>query len=140
MVGHQLFHGGIGDGFDAAAGVGRQLVNEMAGQEGNVLLARAQGRDVDGHDVEAVVEVFAEGALLEGGAQVLVGGGDDADVDVAGDVAAEAFEFALLQDAQQLDLDGGGDVADLVEEDGAGVGLLELAGLGGLAPVKAPFS
>ena len=38
--------------------------------------------------------------------QVAVGGGDDADVDFDGAVAADAFEFALLQDAEEFGLDG----------------------------------
>jgi len=45
-------------------------------------------------------------------------------------VAAEALELALLQNAQQLDLHRRRHVADLVQENGAGVGLLELARLG----------
>ena len=43
--------------------------------------------------------------------------------------AAEALEFALLQDAQQLHLHGGGHVADFVEEERAFVGQLEFSGL-----------
>ena len=56
-------------------------------------------------------------------------------------VAADALELPLLQHAQQLDLHGRGEVADLVQEERAAVGHLEAA-LAGLAtaPVKAPFS
>ena len=55
-------------------------------------------------------------------------------------VAAQALELALLEHAQKLYLNIGGDVADLVQEDRAGVGLSNLPGLEVLAPVKAPFS
>ena len=41
--------------------------------------------------------------------------------------AAEALEALLLQDAQQLDLRGARQVADLVEEERAAVGQLEAA-------------
>ena len=95
--------------------------------------ALAQRRNIQRHHVEPVVQIFAESALLERRAQVLVGGGDHAHVDAARDVAAQALELALLQDAQQLHLDGGGHVADFIQEDRARIGLLELAGLGGLA-------
>jgi hypothetical protein len=57
--------------------------------------------------------------------EVAVGGRDDAHVDLHGLVAADALELALLQHAQQLHLDGRGDLADLVEEERAAVGLLE---------------
>ncbi|MNR00641.1 hypothetical protein D3C85_1164200 [compost metagenome] len=43
---------------------------------------------------------------------------------------AQAHHFALLQHAQQLDLDRHRQVADLVEEQGAAVGFFEPAGLG----------
>ena len=125
--------------FHPAAGVRRQLVDEVVGQERNVLLALAQRRNVERHHVEPVIKIFAKGALLQRGAQILVGGGDHAHVDVARHVAAQALELALLQDAQQLHLNGGGHVADLVQEDGAGVGLLELAGLGGLRAGESAF-
>ena len=39
----------------------------------------------------------------------------------------DALELALLQEAQQLDLDGRRDLADLVEEERPVVGLLEPA-------------
>jgi hypothetical protein len=41
--------------------------------------------------------------------------------------AAHALELVLLQHAQQRDLGLWGDVADLIEEDGAAVGELEAA-------------
>ena len=43
--------------------------------------------------------------------------------------AADALHLALLEDAQELRLHGRADIADLVEEDGAAVGELELAEL-----------
>ncbi len=132
---------GIGDRFHVAAGIGRQLVHEMVGQKRNVLLALAQRRNVQRHHVQAVVEVFAERALLERRAQILVGGGDHAHVDVPRHVAAQPLEFALLQNAQQLHLDGRRHVADFIQKHRARIGLLELARLARCcAPVNAPFS
>ena len=86
-----------------------------------------RGRQVDLHDVEPVVEVFAELAFLGQPEQIAVGGGDDADVDLDGLRAADPLEPALLEHAQQLGLHGQGDLADLVEEDRAAVGHLEAA-------------
>ena len=90
----------------------------------------AERGNIDGHDVQAVVEVFAEGALFQRGAQVAIGGGNQAHVHFQGFRSAQAFEFALLQDAEQLHLNGRGDVADFVEEKRALVGKLEFTGLG----------
>ena len=56
-----------------------------------------------------------------------MGRGHDPHVDLEGAVAAHPLELALLEEAQQLHLDRGGDVADLVEEEGPAVGGLEPA-------------
>jgi hypothetical protein len=60
--------------------------------------------------------------------QVPVRGGDDADVRVARPCAAEALELPFLEHAQQLRLDVGRHLADLVEKQDAAVGLLDPAG------------
>ena len=57
--------------------------------------------------------------------ELAVGGGDDAYIDLDGAVAADAFEFAFLQHAQQLALKRQGQLADFVEENGAAVSELE---------------
>jgi len=77
----------------------------MLGQERDILAALAQGRDGDGHDVEAVIEVLAEGALLEGGR----GGPGWWPATMRTSMwrvlfAAQALELALLEDAQQFHL------------------------------------
>ena len=59
---------------------------------GQVLAALAQRRHADGDDREAEVQVFPEAAGRYLGPDVLVGGGDDADVDGDGLLAAEALE------------------------------------------------
>ena len=66
-------------------------------------------------------------ARLRWRAQVHVGGGQDAHVDPAGLAGAEPLELAALQHAQELDLAGRREVADLVEEQRAAVGRLEAA-------------
>ena len=91
------------------------------------LRALAERRELQGDDVEAVVEVLAEVALRDALLEVAVRGGDDAHVDLERLVAADALERPLLQEAQQLHLRGQGDLAHLVEEERAAVGLLEAA-------------
>ena len=59
-----------------------------------------------------------------------MGGGDDAHVDLrSARRRRRARSRRLLQDAQQLGLERERQLADLVEEQGAAVGLLEQAGL-----------
>ena len=80
---------------------------------------------MDRHDVEPVVEILAERALLDRLFEVAVGRRDQADVDPEGLHPAHALEFGLLDRPQELHLGLLGDLADLVEEEGAAVGELE---------------
>ena len=75
--------------------------------------------------VETVVEVFTKSAGTDQGLEVLVGRSQDPDVDRDRLRAADALERHLLEHAQQLGLNLEVDVADLVEEKRAAVGLLE---------------
>ena len=84
---------------------------------------------MDRNHGEAEVEILAEVPLLDLFLEVLVGRGDDADVDLDRPRRPEPLDLALLQDAQHLGLRLGAHVADFVEEDRAAVGLLELADL-----------
>ena len=121
-----MIEGGGGDAVGAEAARCEQV--ERGGAD--VVGAVAQRRDDDREHGEAVVEVLAEGGVLDGGGEVAVGGGDDARVGAPGLGRAEAGEGAVLEEAQELDLDRGGELADLVEEQGAAVRGLGVAGLG----------
>ncbi len=124
------------EGFRAEAGgfgaVFRRVeLEEVLGEEGNVLAALAERWELQHDDVEAVEEVFAEAAVFDGLLEVDVGGGDDADVDLDLAGAAEMHEAAVLEDAEDLGLHVHGHGADLVEKEGASVGDFKEAFLGG---------
>src|SRR5512139_1909327 len=76
-----------------------------------------------------MIEILAEPALVDHRAQIAVGGRDPADVDLERAGAADALEPPLLQHAEQLGLELGPELADLVEEERASVGELEPAAL-----------
>jgi hypothetical protein len=126
----QAGEAGVGDAQGAATGPLGLLGEHGGAQEGEVVEALAQRGEAQREHVEAVVEIFAEAALGDRAGEVDVGGGEDADVDADGPVAADGLEGALLQDAQELGLGVDGELADLVEEEGAAVGHLEPAGCG----------
>ena len=116
------------------------LAHEGVGEQRGVALSAAKRRDLDDDFGEAVVEVLAEPALRDHGAQVLVGGAHHAHVDRDLLAAAQALDDAVLQEAQDLRLQRRRQVADLVEKERAAVRELDLAGVCFTAPVKAPFS
>src|SRR5438552_1496036 len=116
-----------GEGPRRALQARRGRGEEVLDQERQVLDPLAQRREDDRDDVRPVVEVLAEAPRLHLGLEVLVGGGEDADVDLEGAVAAHPLELALLEHAQDLRLRLRPHVADLVEEERPAVGDLELA-------------
>jgi len=105
----------------------REAPQEELRQRPDVLGALAQWRQVDAHHVQAVEQVLAEAAVLDRLLRIAVGRGDDPHVRAKGLVAADARKLAILQHAQQLALDQDGHLADLVQEQGAAVALLEPA-------------
>jgi len=114
--------------------------HEMGDEGGNIFLALAQRRNLQGKNVEAEKQIPPEGAFLRHGVKVAVGGGDDAHVDVDDPVPADAENFLFLQGAQQAHLCGKAHFADLVQKQRAPVGQFKHAGLAALArPGKGPF-
>ena len=80
---------------------------------------------MQGNDVEAMKQIFAEAAFAHQVQQVNVGGRDDANVDFDCFGAAEPHELALLNHAQKFRLRLVADGGDFVEENGALIGDLE---------------
>ena len=104
-----------------------KLFEKTRGENPNVAGTFAQGRRQQGHDIDAVIKIGAEIALRDGFLEIAIGGADDAHIDFERLGPADALKFALLQHAQQLGLERGGDFADLVEEQGAAMRQFETA-------------
>lgn len=64
---------------------------------GRISSRRSRKGDAEGDDVEAVVEVLAEEAGFGVEFEVAVSGGDEADIDADGALAAEADELGVLR-------------------------------------------
>src|SRR5260370_35557104 len=102
---------------------------EALGEKTDVLAPAAQGRDLQGEDVQAVEEVLPEGPLAHAPLQVAVGGGQDADVGAAGGRIADALVLAVLDEAEQLRLERERQVADLVQQQGPAFGQRDPPGM-----------
>ena len=77
-------------------------------------------------DVQSVVQVATECLILNRLIQVLVGRGDDADIDRTRRIAADTRDFSCLNHTQQGRLHIERHIADLIEEDRTAVGQFEL--------------
>src|SRR2546425_2133685 len=120
-------HGLGGDVFDLFVEAAAESLHEVADEERDVFVTLAERGDLNGKNVQAVIKIAAEGALGDQFRKIYVGGGDHAHVHALGAIAAEAFEFLLLEDAEKLGLQLVRNVADLVEEESAAVGQFEAA-------------
>ena len=111
----------------------------MTNQDGNVAGALAERRREDGEDLEPVVEIAAELLLGDHLGEIAVGGGDEADIDGDGPVAAETLDLFLLQGAQELGLQVERNLADFVEKERALVGEFQAADLARDGPREGAF-
>src|SRR5262245_46550511 len=124
----------VGGGFQRPRGASKTVgrgAEEALDQEREVFGPVAQRAEHHRDDIEPVVEVLAEGPVADLRLQILVRGCQDPDVHLDGPVPAHALELPLLQDTQDLRLRLERHVPDLVEEQCAAIGDLELALTGG---------
>src|SRR4029453_14083593 len=87
----------------------------------------AQRRHLDAQHREPIVEVLAEQPALEGNLEIGIGCRVETPVAGVGGPPADSLHRSLLEEAQDLDLEGERQLADLVEEQGAALGRLEFA-------------
>src|SRR6185437_959728 len=112
---------------DAGVELAAEAVDEVSREQDRVARALGKRRDFH-HDLgQPIVEVVAETAARNHRVQVLVSGADDTRVDRDRLASADPLDHALLEEAQQLDLERQRDVAYFVEEEGAALGKLDLA-------------
>ena len=108
---------------DFGAYTGKKVVRE----HGYVARTISQRRQMEGDDVQTVVQVLTEGPGLDSRPQVTIRRGQDPKVNGDRARTADALQLALLQDPQQLALERVRKLADFVEEHRSSLGELEPA-------------
>jgi hypothetical protein len=106
-------------------GLDGRLVQDALGQQPDVLAARAERGQLEHQTLEAEVEVLAEPSLGDAPLEVAVRRRDHTHVDPGRPRGADTIEALFLEHPEELGLVIGAQVADLVQEDRAAVGLLE---------------
>src|SRR6266545_73080 len=112
---------------DAGAFLLLDHLPEVLGQKRNVVPAFRERRKRERKHVQPVVEVFAQLLLLDRIVRITVRRGDEPDVDLQLLRTADTAQRAVLEDAQQLDLELRSHLGDLVQEERAPGGFLEIA-------------
>src|SRR5206468_8666034 len=102
-----------------------ELLQHRGDEPRNVFRMLTQRRDMDGQDVESIVEILSKAPLGDHLTHVTVGRGDDPDVRALALGRADRPHFARLQEAQELHLQAERQVADLVEQERARMGQLD---------------
>src|SRR6185503_2395453 len=101
-------------------------LQKVPGQDRDVPGPLTQRRHPYRHHGEAVEQVAPERPALDLGLEVLVGRRDEPYVDLHRAIRADGGDALLLDRPQELALQQQRHLADLVEEEGAGVGGLEV--------------
>ena len=119
----------VGDAAHRLAELAAVALEEQPRQLREIVDALAQRRHADRNDVDPVVQVLAEPAVLHRLLEIDVGRRHQAEVGLDRLQAADALDLAFLNRPQQLGLQVEAQVADLVEEQRASGRELELAEL-----------
>src|SRR6185312_10771659 len=115
------------------------LREEVSDEVGDILRAFSQRRQTQRHDVEAEEQILAKQTLLDQKPQVFIRCRDDPHVTLDGSAASYRRVLALLQHAKQACLCLHRHVADLIQEQGASLGLLKAPRTSGVRTGKGPL-
>ncbi|MNG90731.1 hypothetical protein D3C79_496310 [compost metagenome] len=110
-------------------------MHKAVNQPGDIFPSFAQRRNREGDDVQAVIQIAPESAILHRLRQIAIGGRHDAHVDLHRVRGADPQHFTLLQHAQQTGLRIQRHFADLIEQQSAAIRQLKFPG--GTAPARA---
>ena len=94
----------------------------VIGQQRDVSLPFAQWGNRDSHDVHTIVEIFAKAALRDLLGKVLVGSGNQPNINPKLFITTYAANLLFLQDPQNLGLEPLRKIGDFVEEQSRCIG------------------
>src|SRR5690554_481049 len=99
----------------------------MTRQSSDILASLTQRWDMDAYHIEAMEQIVAEQMLGNLLLKVLVGGGNDAHIDLDRGGATDPIELAIGQNTQQPGLGVGRHIANFIQKQCATMSLFEAA-------------
>ena len=100
----------------------------MVRQQQHILRPLAEGGQCEGHDIQAIEQVFAETAGPHFGLEVAVGRGDQSNIRLSLSCFAKSFVRAVIEEPQKTRLRIRREVADFIEEQRSALAFLDLPG------------
>src|SRR6267154_4518787 len=125
----QTLHRGVAELANFLSVSRAELVQQMPSKNGNIFLAITQRRDEERNDVEPVDQILTEGAAGDLLLEILVGGGQNANIHGEGLARAHRLEALFFEHAQHFGLSAQAHVSDFVEKQRAAIGFLEFTDL-----------
>ncbi len=123
----QSFHGILTQGDRLSAVLTAVSIDQMLGEQFDIVLAIAKCRKFDFEGVNSEVKVFAERAFVDHFLEWSICRADNSNIDVEGFIFADAAQFAGLQKSQQFDLSRFVEFAEFVEKQCPAVGHFDQA-------------
>jgi hypothetical protein len=117
-IGHHHVHGLLGESINLIIALMAVFVKKILHEQGDIFRALTKRWDMDGHDINAIIEIIAKGASLNGLGQVVIGGGKNANIQLLSFLAAYSPELPLLDHPEELGLGLQREVAYLIKEKG----------------------
>src|SRR5437660_8584253 len=111
-----MFHRFGREPVDLRIGLPVEMREVMVQQRYDVLAPLAKWRKLDVRYVQAEVQILAKSLLRNEFGEILIRGGDDADVHRDGSLASQSLDLLALDHAQDLGLRIGRHIADLIEK------------------------
>ena len=129
VVGGELAHRSRRDSHGGTIHSPRALPQEVLHERWDIAAAFTQRRDFNRENTQAIEKVLPEMASVDVLLQVAIARSDDTNIDLARACVADALQFLLLQNPQQLCLHCERHFGDFVKEECATVGQFEAAWL-----------
>src|SRR5947209_13699793 len=98
-----------------------ELLDEVGIQKWKIFASLPQWRQANGDDLQAEIQILTKRAVCDRLFEIAVRGREQPDVHLDRLIAADAGDFLILQNAQQLRLKGQRHVAHFIEEQRAAV-------------------
>jgi hypothetical protein len=139
VVGFEALSCGRAEARQGHAHLGAEFAEEVLGQEGDVFSSLAKGRDREDKTRQAEIEVLAEVAGFDLGLEIRIGGREHTHVHLEFPGCPQRHQRATFQHPQQLGLQPRRHVTDLIQEQGASIGIPEVAFLVTNRPGEGPL-